>query len=498
MGLLVSSICPDRENHDLGLKSPGVSLPHYTYNSDEECSRPETDQSDRMERVSSLQSSPSTVSELPPSTLSGGEVAPVLHLLMLGTGEYFALGELDCLVIGKAVNAKKAEKLVRKLGFVDGDCVIETLDINDGKMHNIHAIVRYNVNRGFFVLQSLPQSTMPSGANKNGMHVKCFPSAGSVKDSGVAGPSRCCHAWKNVSDIEHVLIPGEYFACNWKDACCHIAVMENAQIKQQAALLPSARDIVARLAPCVVRVALCVYDSEDESYRITKIGSGMVVHPEGLILTASHLIMSEKPPHALFHGWPRDAAAILVGTFVAEALPTVWTYLAELANEPESLRRPSGFEAKPWLDIAVLKIVESIVAEPAEFVALAPGGHPPISICERRPPPVSLPAAPLGDSRKLRLGDKVTLLGYPAQHGATSAFAFDGSVNAQQDGHLLTTAVMKNGASGGGCISATGEVIGIQSHSFRAGDYAYARLAHLADALLSEAIQKYHLECPMV
>ena len=37
------------------------------------------------------------------------------------------------------------------------------------------------------------------------------------------------------------------------------------------------------------------------------------------------------------------------------------------------------------------------------------------------------------------------------------------------------------------------EVVGVQSHSFKAGDYAYVRLVELAGVLLDEAKQKYGL-----
>jgi len=486
MGQLLSSMCPDKENAHPYTEGGGkFSTRHPRLRSTElttgislspssapalhmasgahvpahhECSQ---DDDDDLIRNNSTSSS---MTEVPPSTLSIGEERQMLRLLVRGLNRCIDVSELDIIVIGKAPDANKVRNAILLLGSEARDCVVNVVQTPDRHMHNNHALVRYSAQDRAFVLQALDQRH--GEANKNGIKVRSPREAGATPLS----PNTGVTPWVDIGRGEYLLAPGDVFACNWKDEQNHICVLEDSQVLTRS-LQPEGLSAMATLGQCVVRVALY----HRPSRKLLKVGSGMVVHPAGLVLTASHLVCTAKPPHKMFFGYQAEQCSFLIGVHLAEN--TKWQYEAELATHPDRLVQPSGFDVKPWLDIAVLKIIATISTHPKCFVALGHGLPAEVTIEHTSEPPDTLAAARLGDSSRLAIGDRVTLLGYPAQHGATAAFAFEGIVNGLQDGHLLTTALMHSGASGGGCVNEACEIVGVQSHSFSAGDYAYVRLS---------------------
>jgi len=494
MGKCFSYMYPDRDNNELGYQE-GLQCTHsrlVTIKHSDPSSAlyipPQIESPESRRDTANSWGSFSTTTEVDVPTLSDGDVGhQVLHLLIRRTQARLDLSEVDVLVIGKAPDSAKVRRLLEPL---TRDSVMDTLKVDDKHMHNNHAVVRFSQEDGSFILQVLPG---PRGeSNKNRMRV--MPRSEDEAHHMGARSSTRSLKWVDVTDAGHALCPGDSFACNWKDEQCHIVVLDEqaamlAPLKPHSlgSLRTSTTTAMAKLANCLVRVALY----HEPTCKLTKVGSGMVVHKAGLILTASHLIMGQQAPHQLYYGHPPDECFFLIGVHVAEGAATKWGYKAELANDPESLSRPSGYAAKPWLDLAVLKVTATLRTEPESFTALRHGVHPPVLIKATGAAPSSMPCASLGDSKKLSIGEHVTLLGYPAMHGQTAAFAFEGIVNCVQDGHLLTTALMHAGASGGGCINEACEVVGVQSHSFSAGDYAYVRLVHLAVPLITEARQKY-------
>ncbi len=172
--------------------------------------------------------------------------------------------------------------------------------------------------------------------------------------------------------------------------------------------------VVERIGPAVVSVGLAMRAPEQLKRRgvpeIRGVGSGVIITPDGYILTNSHVVQSaEKIEVRLQDG--RNSSARIIG------------------NDPHS-------------DLAVLSILES-----------------------------GLPTAELGDSAKLQVGQLVVAVGNPlgfqttVTAGVVSAL---GRTLRTQTGRLIenviqTDAALNPGNSGGPLVDSRGRVIGINT-----------------------------------
>jgi serine protease Do len=179
--------------------------------------------------------------------------------------------------------------------------------------------------------------------------------------------------------------------------------------------LPSApisfAPLVKRLLPAMVGVYATSRQAEQS------LGSGIILSPDGLILTNEHVVSSHGP--------------ILVRFFDGHRVP------AQLVGTDEEI------------DLALLKV------DP-------PAGRP-------------LPTAPLGDSDRIEIGDWVIAVGQPygLSHSVTAGIisgkgrtALD--MQAEPHGHgywyyLQTDAAINPGNSGGPLIDMNGQVVGINT-----------------------------------
>jgi len=161
---------------------------------------------------------------------------------------------------------------------------------------------------------------------------------------------------------------------------------------------------VSRLAPrCAWVFALAIWGlpapAQDGN------GSGFIVHPDGFLLTNSHVIEgAEKLEVVLSDGATRVAKVV---------------------------------EADDYKDLALLKI------EGRDY-----------------------PAAPLGDSDKMELMDYIMVMGYPmADAIGSEVSAYEGKINAKRQGEktprFQIDATLNPGNSGGPLINERGEVIGV-------------------------------------
>jgi serine protease Do len=161
-------------------------------------------------------------------------------------------------------------------------------------------------------------------------------------------------------------------------------------------------------------------------------GSGFFIDPQGHILTNHHVI---------------DGAERIVVT-----LGDGRTF------------RASVIGADPAIDVALIKV----------------------------PAPGAPPAAPLGDSTKLRVGEWVCAIGNPLgyEHSVTvGVVSFIGRklFDASLDDYIQTDAAINFGNSGGPLINARGEVIGINSAiSSRASSIGFAVPINQVKAILSQ------------
>lgn len=159
-------------------------------------------------------------------------------------------------------------------------------------------------------------------------------------------------------------------------------------------------------------------------------GSGTIISPDGLILTNAHVAVGDR-----FY----RADRLTVALTVAEDKPPVPAYLAEVV------------QADPSLDIAVLRIAYDL------------------SWQRINPTDLDLPYVQLGDSDVLRLGDPITILGYPGIGGETITLTrgevsgFTAEAGYGNRAFIKTSATIAGGNSGGLATDENNKLIGIPS-----------------------------------
>jgi S1-C subfamily serine protease len=201
-------------------------------------------------------------------------------------------------------------------------------------------------------------------------------------------------------------------------------------------------DVVDRVGPAVV--GLTVHTGEINGRPRGGTGSGVIVAPDGLILTNRHV--------AAAGGTTAVASRIEVTTPEGQHLT------ARLVGDD------------PDTDLALIRIVE----------------------------PVTLPAAPLGDSKKLKRGQLVIAIGNPLGFESTVT---SGVVSAlgrslrSRNGRLIddviqTDAALNPGNSGGPLVSSRGEVVGVNTAVIMgAQGICFAVAANTASFVLGELVR---------
>src|SRR6266436_7775138 len=194
-------------------------------------------------------------------------------------------------------------------------------------------------------------------------------------------------------------------------------------------------DVVDRVGPAVVRVE--TPPDRDKGQR-GGTGSGVVISPDGLVLTNSHVV--------------QGAAAVRL------ALADTRTVKARvLGNDPHT-------------DLALLRVVDD----------------------------VSLPAARLGNSKGLRRGQLVVAIGNPlgfestVTAGVVSALgrSLRSSTGRLIDDVIQTDAALNPGNSGGPLVSSRGEVIGVNTAVILgAQGICFAVAANTANFVLGELVR---------
>jgi S1-C subfamily serine protease len=213
-------------------------------------------------------------------------------------------------------------------------------------------------------------------------------------------------------------------------------VIQAASVAEDAALLDAysqaVTDIVDRVGPSVVRIDIRRNGKPAGS------GSGVIVSPDGLILTNSHVVQGAK----------RAEITTLDGRSLSGRV---------LGDDPDT-------------DLALIRIDEDVI----------------------------LPSARLGDSKKLRRGEIAIAIGNPLGFDATvtaGVISALGRSLRSKNGRLIdnviqTDAALNPGNSGGPLVSSRGEVIGINTAIITgAQGICFAVAANTASFVLGEIVR---------
>jgi len=194
-------------------------------------------------------------------------------------------------------------------------------------------------------------------------------------------------------------------------------------------------DVVDKVGPAVVRVET---PPDREKRHRGGTGSGVVISPDGLVLTNSHVV--------------QGASAVRL------VLPDTRTVKARVLGDD------------PHTDLALLRVVDD----------------------------VSLPAARLGNSKSLRRGQLVVAIGNPlgfestVTTGVVSALgrSLRASAGRLIDDVIQTDAALNPGNSGGPLVSSRGEVIGINTAVIAgAQGICFAVASNTASHVVSEIVR---------
>lgn len=179
-------------------------------------------------------------------------------------------------------------------------------------------------------------------------------------------------------------------------------------------------------------VQLLTMYPDGDGYSPLYVGSGTILSPDGYILTNAHV----AKPSAFGYG-EEDPAYMLVGLVEDESKAPVYSYAAEVVG------------ADGFLDLALIHIFATADGDTVN------------------PDDLNLPYVELGNSDDLRVGDHLSIFGFPTIGGNTITFTsgnFAGWTPQDQVGDrawMKLDATIAGGNSGGLAANDNGQIVGV-------------------------------------
>ncbi|KAE9355696.1 hypothetical protein PF008_g3959 [Phytophthora fragariae] len=236
-----------------------------------------------------------------------------------------------------------------------------------------------------------------------------------------------------------------------------------ARFKQKRAEMKHFRaGLVRRVQQSAVRIAILTNEGE-----LCNVGSGIIIHEDGLIATARHCLQGEQ-----FDCIYSDEYMILVAPTESTSLPPLWKYHARVI--PECCNED--------LDYALLRVECEVISDPPSGLYIG-------DVTDRmiarnwtvtklegtsRETIGKLPAVRIGNSNNMEPGDEMWMFGYPSSghntitvHHAicsgTDSQVYEGE---EVDKAMLRSAAqLDNGFSGGAAVDKKGQLVGLISFS---------------------------------
>ncbi|KAJ0398553.1 hypothetical protein P43SY_003382 [Pythium insidiosum] len=231
---------------------------------------------------------------------------------------------------------------------------------------------------------------------------------------------------------------------------------KRAEMKQYKASL------VRRVQQSAVRIAILTNEGE-----LCNVGSGIIIHEDGLIATARHCLQGEQ-----FDCIYSDEYMILVAPTETTSAPPLWKYHAKAIPECcdeeldyALLRVDCEVISDPPSGIYIGDVTDRIIARNWNVTKLAGTSRETIG---------KLPAVPIGNSNNVEPGDEMWMFGYPSSghntitvHHAICSGTDSQLYNGEEvdKAMLRTAAQLDNGFSGGAAVDRKGQLVGLISFS---------------------------------
>lgn len=260
-----------------------------------------------------------------------------------------------------------------------------------------------------------------------------------------------------------------------------------SRFKQKRAEMKHYRaSLVRRVQQSAVRIAILTNEGE-----LCNVGSGIIIHENGLIATARHCLQGEQ-----FDCIYSDDYMILVAPTESTSLPPLWKYHAKAIPEC----------CDEELDYALLRIDCEVISDPPSGIYIGDVTDRTISrnwsvtkIEGTSEKTIGkLPAVLIGNSNNVEPGDEMWMFGYPSSghntitvHHAicsgTDSQVYDGE---EIDKAMLRTAAqLDNGFSGGAAVDKKGQLVGLISFSVLRQDRV--RAINMVKGAIELAKRKY-------